>query len=143
MRILRIEHLNGSELQCENGDVVLLAVGLSGAGDFFGGLRADRPSAFESEEFAGGGLRFDDAIGEEGEAVVRGNLKCGVGIGDIGGTAKGQAGFEGDFFSVAVGARWPALAITSAPSAVMRAAKQVTKPPSVEDAIWEFSRKSI
>jgi len=35
-----------------DGDVVLLAVGLSSGGDIFGGLRADPPRAAETEKFA-------------------------------------------------------------------------------------------
>ncbi len=93
------------ELYGEDGDVVFLAVGLGGGGDGFSGLRADVAGAVEAEKLAGGGLGFDYAVGEEGNAVVRVELEAGFVIGCIGCDAEGQAGFDLDFFAVAIGSK--------------------------------------
>jgi hypothetical protein len=47
-----MDHRNGREGECEDGDVVFLTVSLGGAGNGFGGLGAEISGALEAEEFA-------------------------------------------------------------------------------------------
>ena len=93
----------GGELEGEDGDVVFLAEFLGGFGDLLGGLVADLAGSFESVEFALGVAGFEDAVGEEGEFVAGVELERFFGVFGGFGDAEGQAGFEGDFFAVAVG----------------------------------------
>ena len=97
-----MEHLRRGEGEGEDGDVVLLAVGLGGAGDGFSGLGADGLGAVEAEELAGGGLGFDYAVGEEGEPVAGSEADGGFSSNGVGSNAERQAGVERDFFAVAV-----------------------------------------
>ena len=60
---LRLQHLDGSVLEGEDGDVVFLSELLGGAGDLFGGLGGDGGGAVEAEELAGGRLGLYYAIG--------------------------------------------------------------------------------
>jgi len=62
-------HLRRGEGEGQDGDVVLLPEVLRGAGDFIGGMGAERAGSIEAEKLALRILGFSHAIGEEGEGV--------------------------------------------------------------------------
>src|ERR1700728_4329504 len=98
-----MKNLDRGVAEGEDGDVVLLAVGLGGGGDLFSGLIADLAGAVEAKEIAGGGLGFDDAVGEQGDLIAGGELERGFGVVCIGNEAERDGGVEGDLVSVAKG----------------------------------------
>jgi len=64
------------ELDGDDGDVVLLAEGLRGAGDLFGGAAGEPTGAIEAEELTGGVLGFDHTIGGQAANSAQVRRSC-------------------------------------------------------------------
>src|SRR5665213_3341504 len=101
--ILRMQCLHGSEGKRENGYVIFLAEGLSGAGDGVSGLVADGAGTVEAEELPALILRFNDAIGDEQQRFAFEEPKFHGAIGGSWRSAQWQRAFHREFLSVEIG----------------------------------------
>ena len=97
-----MQGLRGRKSDGEDGDVILLAVGLGYAGDFCGGSGAEVAGAVEAEEFAAFVLRFYYAIGDEGEAVAGAELESDLLVVRAIDDAQRERGGDGEFLSVEI-----------------------------------------
>ena len=65
-----MQHLCRGKRQSEHGDVVFLAEGPRGLGDFFGGFSGNGGRALKAEELAMSIAGFDHAVTEQHERVT-------------------------------------------------------------------------